>query len=1607
MKKIILFSGIILVFSTINLFSQVNAYSFAQVAGTTSALSTPYTTHTTGTTDYGVYTGIAIGFTFNYNCIDYTTLSISNDGYIVFGNSLSNTYTPLSTGTDNNVVAALAADLQGAGAGSSLRSKVLGSSPNRQFVVEWLNYGDYWNGGDYSFQIVLNETSNVIDIYYVTTTIYNGNTFQVGLRGASSADFNNRTKAAATNWLVSTAGTANSDVMTTGGNAGRSPHDRYSWTPTATNCSGIPSAGTASATPAVVCSGDITSLSLSGHTTDCGISYQWQSATALGGPYTNIPGATTIPYDATVSAVTYYQCVSTCSFGGGTNTSSIVTVTLSPPATCYCIPNPSSVDGSGITNITCGAINNTTGAEPGNYGDYTAQSASFAQGALVTVNITYSTGYTYNTKIWVDWNDDGDFDDAGEEVYTGVSGAANPTTLIATFNVPVTASVGNHRMRIGGCDSATPIPCYTGSYGTYEDYTLTVTPGTSMSYSSCTTTQTNTSTVGVNTTNNEVIGIRIVTSGAVNQLDATSFTFNTNGTTAPASDITNARLWTTGTSGTFATTIQVGSVVAAPNGVFVINGTVTLSEGTNYLWLTYDVPTGATVGNVIDARCTAITVDGTGRTPTVTNPAGNRPIDLVYCASTFTNMTDEWISNVTFNTINNNTGQEGPTSYGDYTGISTTVERGNTYSISVTFVSTYSQDVFVWFDWNKDGDFNDANEEFQIADNVTAPTTNAININIPATATLGSTRMRVMTYEFDDPTPCQTGSYGETEDYTVIITTSTTPMTYVSCTAIHTTTAGVGQGSVNKEIIRMEVVTSGMLSPISATEFRIRTDGTTNNATDIQNAKVWYTGTTSTFSSPVQFGATIVAPPGPGVNMLFNGSVTLSPGTNYFWLTYDIQSGATVGNVVDAIFQRVNVDGSLRVPTDMNPTGNRPITPPLPPNDEACGAIALAVNYGGISYQTGDLSTTTTASAGIPAPGCSSLGPDVWFTAVVPASGRLIVDLDDTGGPTDMGMAWYTSSTNDCNNIDVLIECDDDDSQNGSMPMICRSGAICTVPGDCAQNATLTPGTTIYIRVWEYGGGTFGNFLIGAYDPGDPGAASTCATAETIPSLPFTSSNSTCCRQNNYDSGDGCGSLYQDGEDYLYKYTPPVDEVVDITLSGTSSYTGVFVTDDCPSAGGVNCIGSQTASGGNPMLCGVSLSAGTTYYIMVDTDPNPTCTPFSINVASSSSPTCNMSYTISNIAYNWETYFGTNIVLPIDDRFCDVYIPMAFPLCYDGYQFTNLLVSSNGYLIFDPISCSTNLPTTNAAPNTYSGWSITAAVPNLTNAPRNSIMGPWHDIDPAQGGIISYGVLGTAPNRRFIVTWANAPLFSSSCGQIISQQIKLYEANNNIEIHIMDKECCSAWNGGAAILGLHNYNGTLAIVPAGHNYPTQWTAHDEAWRFTYSCPTCITPLPVNFLSFTGESLSETANLLKWSTSSEQNCDYFEVQRMIKYNEFEVIGYEKGAGNSNLRIDYEFTDNDIEKDVNFYRIKQVDFDGQYKYTNVINISSNNYAPENDIFFPNPAKTDVYFLEKKNVDLYTIDGKFILTDTTEKLDVSFLEPGVYMIRINGVYAKLIKE
>ncbi len=167
------------------------------------------------------------------------------------------------------------------------------------------------------------------------------------------------------------------------------------------------------------------------------------------------------------------------------------------------------------------------------------------------------------------------------------------------------------------------------------------------------------------------------------------------------------------------------------------------------------------------------------------------------------------------------------------------------------------------------------------------------------------------------------GSDGDSEWSGPYSFTSAAPyMTYSSVTTTQTVTTDISPSSVRKQIIGVEIVTAGSTSPISATSFTFNTDGCTSASTDILNAKLWYTGTSSTFATTAQYGSAYAGPNG---SFIINGTQALESGTNYFWLTYDISTGAILNDYVDAECNQVTVAAVNHTPAVQDPAGTRQI----------------------------------------------------------------------------------------------------------------------------------------------------------------------------------------------------------------------------------------------------------------------------------------------------------------------------------------------------------------------------------------------------------------------------------------------------------------------------------------------------------------------------------------------------------------------------------------------------------------------------------------------------------------------------------------------------------
>jgi hypothetical protein len=549
-------------------------------------------------------------------------------------------------------------------------------------------------------------------------------------------------------------------------------------------------------------------------------------------------------------------------------------------------------------------------------------------------------------------------------------------------------------------------------------------------------------------------------------------------------------------------------------------------------------------------------------------------------------------------------------------------------------------------------------------------------------------------------------------------------------------------------------------------------------------------------------------------------------------------------------------------------------------------------------------------------------------------------------------------------------------------------------------------------------------------------AAIPVCTCNQLVTLPFVASGQTTCGQSNDITSTNvtsiCGSAsYYGGEDVVYSFIPTTTGQITMSLTSTGSSTGLMLYAGCPLSGGT-CVANSQSGTGSKSLC-ANVTAGVTYYLIVDSW-SPTCNPYDITISSpaSSALACNMAYVASATTFSFDVFTGTTLP-STDDILFNTVLPFTFPLCFDGNQIWGGYAASNSSLVFDALPCYPNIAAgTVAAPGIWTGWSITAPAPVYgTSIPRNAVLGPWHDIDPGLGGVMQYTVLGTTPNRRFVLSFENIPLYSCGANPAtdFSGQIKVFETSNTIEIHIKQKKTCPGHNSGGAVMGLHNFDGTVYIPPVNataHNVNTAltytWNLSNTAYKFTTTCGSgggsCST-LPIGLKSFYAERLDKI-NYLYWETATESNLKKYSVERSLDGINFTEIGY---VTPNNMPSKYSFEDRNATLGiVNYYRICTYELDGTKSYTFIYPLATGNDELLNvSQIFPNPTNSSFTFaFDSKQkgtaiVNITDIFGKVVKSIpynvsvgiTEQKIEVEDLSSGIYFVEIINSFNEVITK
>ncbi|MBP9688604.1 MAG: SBBP repeat-containing protein, partial [Bacteroidia bacterium] len=170
-------------------------------------------------------------------------------------------------------------------------------------------------------------------------------------------------------------------------------------------------------------------------------------------------------------------------------------------------------------------------------------------------------------------------------------------------------------------------------------------------------------------------------------------------------------------------------------------------------------------------------------------------------------------------------------------------------------------------------------------------------------------------------------------------------------------------------------------------------------------------------------------------------------------------------------------------------------------------------------------------------------------------------------------------------------------------------------------------------------------------------------------------------------------------------------------------------------------------------------------------------------------------------------------------------------------------------------------------------------------------------------------------------------------------------------------------------------------------------------------------LPVKLISFNAKDVNNHV-LCSWSTASELNNNYFSIERSLDSEHFENIGAVNGKGYSINTIKYSFIDNNPFKGISYYRLKQVDFNGNFEYSKIVSVNFENTNPNIELY-PNPTTGEIIINSnslQNYISIYNFKGTIILSSIESsnrfKIDLKNFNAGMYFIRVNEKVMKFIK-
>lgn len=390
--------------------------------------------------------------------------------------------------------------------------------------------------------------------------------------------------------------------------------------------------------------------------------------------------------------------------------------------------------------------------------------------------------------------------------------------------------------------------------------------------------------------------------------------------------------------------------------------------------------------------------------------------------------------------------------------------------------------------------------------------------------------------------------------------------------------------------------------------------------------------------------------------------------------------------------------------------------------------------------------------------------------------------------------------------------------------------------------------------------------------------------------------------------------------------------------------------------------------------------------------------------------------------YNWLTYTSNEITSWTSGSGDDGYFTVpdiGFNFNYFGntYRLNNVFIGTNGFISFGTGS------------NLYSYVQL----PN-TSAPNNIIAGAWRDLDCRNSTYSDAHVYYGGDASKFVVTYWHVHKYNDA-NNYITFQIILF-SNGNIKIQYNDSETYSPLTNLITFqcsVGIENSGGTQGV---NYRYATSTSTDTTVIGGPmFGSPLALefgqneSALPVELSSFVS-SVTGRNVLLVWTTERENNNFGFEIERK-KVGDIDSwlrIASVEGGGNVLGTREYSYKDINLQSGKYYYRLKQIDFNGNSKYYDLASTIEIGIPVKFDLSqnYPNPFNPvtkinyDIPVESRVKLQVFDVTGKKVydLVNTVNKagyysveFNASALSSGIYFYRIyaesqNNVYVKTLK-